>query len=192
MSTTTTTLPYSVSTGSAFSAFDKLQGIKNYAHWKMNMHTVLLALWQWGMVDGMIKRPDPVDKDNLMPDEVTAMEVWDLRAISGFMEISFRVADSAKNVLGSSQSPKDAWEALERHFGAWKEGIQSSLIPNLEATDVCGEWKRLDLHPPRLHGRFTLAAGGVQRSQLPDPRSAREAMAAPDAQAGGTLWTERI
>ena len=132
MSTTTTTLPYSVSTGSAFSAFDKLQGIKNCAHWKMNMHTVLLALWQWGMVDGMIKRPDPVDKDNLMPDEVTAMEVWDLRAISGFMEISFRVADSAKNVLGSSQSPKDAWEALERHFGAWKEGIQSSLISKLQ------------------------------------------------------------
>jgi len=31
------TLPYSVSTGSAFAALDKLQGIKNYHTWKLNI-----------------------------------------------------------------------------------------------------------------------------------------------------------
>ena len=48
------------------------------------------------------------------------------------MEITFRVADSAKSMLGSSQSPKDAWDALERRFGARQEGIQSSLISKLQ------------------------------------------------------------
>ena len=39
------------------------------------------------------------------------------------MEISFRVADSAKNVLGNTSDPVAAWEALEKHFGARQEGI---------------------------------------------------------------------
>jgi hypothetical protein len=36
--------PHSVSTGSAFTAFDKLQGAKNYIPWKKNMRTVLQSL----------------------------------------------------------------------------------------------------------------------------------------------------
>ena len=74
MSTTTSTLPYPISSGSAFSAFDKLQGIKNHANWKTNMRTVLLSLRQWGMVDGTIVRPVPLAKDNITPDEVAAIE----------------------------------------------------------------------------------------------------------------------
>ena len=69
MSTTTPTLPYSVSSGSVFSAFDKLQCIKNYANWKPNMHMVLLLLQQWGMVDGTIMWPVLVDRDNGTPNE---------------------------------------------------------------------------------------------------------------------------
>ena len=80
------------------------------------MRTVLLLLQHWGMVVGMVVQPVPADKDNVTPDEAAAMEARDLRAISAFMAISFRVADSAKSVLGSSESPKDAWEALERAF----------------------------------------------------------------------------
>jgi len=34
-------LPYSVSSGSAYNAFKKLQGAKNYVTWKHNMQTVL-------------------------------------------------------------------------------------------------------------------------------------------------------
>ena len=47
------TLPYSVSTGSAFNAFDKLHGIKNYANWRDNMQTMLVSLRQWGLIDGV-------------------------------------------------------------------------------------------------------------------------------------------
>jgi hypothetical protein len=48
------------------------------------------------------------------------------------MEISFRTADSAKNVLGNTQNPKAAWELLERRFGAKQEGLQSVLISKLQ------------------------------------------------------------
>jgi len=34
--------------------------------------------------------------------------------MSAFMEISFRVADSAKNILGSTDNPKIEWELLEK------------------------------------------------------------------------------
>ena len=33
-----------------YNAFDKLQGVKNYADWKGNMHIMLLSLHQWGMI----------------------------------------------------------------------------------------------------------------------------------------------
>ena len=173
MSTTTPTLPYSVSSGSAFGAFDKLQGIKNYANWKTNMHTVLLSLRQWGMVDGTIARPVPADRGNVTPDEAAAIEAWDLRSISAYMEVSFRVAESAKSVLGSSRSPKDAWEALERRFGARQEGIQSSLISKLQMSEWNGSGSILthrdymvdlrtqlrdagrDLSDQAFHGYFT-------------------------------------
>ena len=78
--TTPTPLPYSVSTGSAYNAFDKLQGVKNYADWKDNMHVMLLSLRQWGMVNGSIARPIPVDANAVTADETTLIEAWDLRA----------------------------------------------------------------------------------------------------------------
>ena len=42
--------PYSVSNSSSLNAFEKLQGINNYADWRGNMETMLLTLRQWGMV----------------------------------------------------------------------------------------------------------------------------------------------
>ena len=117
---------------SLYNGFNKLQGVRNYVIWKSNMRTVLLSLRQWGMVDGLVAQPVPAVVDYAMPAEVTAMEAWDLRVPSAFPEISFRVGDSVKGVLGSSQSPKDAWDALAWNFRAGQEGIQSSLITKLQ------------------------------------------------------------
>jgi hypothetical protein len=64
MSSSQEVLPYSVSTGSGFCAFDKLQGAKNYATWKNNMRTVLMSLRQWVVVAGTVHPPTPVDVDN--------------------------------------------------------------------------------------------------------------------------------
>jgi transposase InsO family protein len=48
------------------------------------------------------------------------------------MEISFRVADSAKTVLGDTTDPKVAWDILAKRFGAKQEGLQSALISKLQ------------------------------------------------------------
>ena len=74
-----TTLPYSVSTGSAFAAFDKLQGTKNYVAWKKNMRTVLQSLRQWGVVTGAVRAPGFADKDNPTAEETTAKEAFEVR-----------------------------------------------------------------------------------------------------------------
>ena len=67
--TSSTPLPYSVSSGSSLNAFEKLQGVENYPDWCGSMETMLLTLRQWGMVDGSIVRPVPADPDNITPQE---------------------------------------------------------------------------------------------------------------------------
>jgi hypothetical protein len=72
MSSTQEVLPYSVSSGSAYSAFEKLQGMKNYVTWKEPMRTMLTSLRQWDVVSGSIIAPTPKDKDNMTAEEVKA------------------------------------------------------------------------------------------------------------------------
>jgi len=59
------------------------------------------------------------------------MDVWEVRAISAFMEISFPVADSTKNVLGETPDPKIAWGTPKR-FSAKQGGLHSALISQLQ------------------------------------------------------------
>src|SRR5258706_13059525 len=96
--TMSSTLPYSVSTGSAFNAFDKLHGIKNYPDWRDNMQTMLMSLRQWGLIDRSVTRPVPLAADNITPQEATDIAAYDLRAISAYQEIKFRVGDTTRSV----------------------------------------------------------------------------------------------
>ena len=132
MSSSHEVLPFSVSSGSTFNAFDKLQGAKNYATWENNMCSVLLSLRQWDVVAGTVLSLRPADADHPTPEESKAQEAWEVREISAFMEISFRVANSAKSVLGDTQNPKVAWDILAKRFGAKQEGLQSTLISKLQ------------------------------------------------------------
>jgi len=136
---TTLPPPYSVSTGSSFTAFEKLQGTQNYVKWHNNMVTVLMTLRQRGVVDKSITAPAPADPSNPTAAEIQGLADWEVRKTSAFMEISFRVADSAKNVLGNTRDPVAAWEVLEKRFGARQEGIQSSLIAKLQLADWDGQ-----------------------------------------------------
>jgi len=106
MSATRDNLPYSVSTGSAYAAFDKLQGAKNYMSWKKNMRTILLSLCQWGLISGTVTTPTPADSNSPTDEETSTIEAFEVRSISAFMEISFRIADSTKSVLGNIEVPK--------------------------------------------------------------------------------------
>ena len=79
-----------MSTGSAFSAFEKLQGAKNYTTWKNNMETILLSLWQWSVIAGKISAPPPpADPANPTTEEIKVHEAWEVHEISAFMEILF-------------------------------------------------------------------------------------------------------
>ena len=83
---------------------------------------------------GKTTAPIPMDLNQLTAAEVKACEAWEVQEISAFMEISFCIADSAKTVLGVTQSPKAAWEILERRFGAKQEGLQETLNTQLLLT----------------------------------------------------------
>ena len=60
------------------------------------------------------------------------MAAYDLRAISAYQEIKYRVGDTAKSVLGKSRDPKTVWDILEKRFGSRQEGLQESLINKLQ------------------------------------------------------------
>jgi len=167
MSAAQDTLPYSVSTGSAYTAFGKLQGAKNYISWKKNMRTVLLSLRQWGLITGTVEAPTPADSDDPMASETGAIEVFEVRSISAYMEISFRIADSAKSVLGNIEGPKAAWELLEKRFGAKQHGLQSVLVAKLHLTKWDGSGT-IHSHPDAMVDlRTELADAGMAISDQP-------------------------
>ena len=97
------------------------------------MCTILQSLRQWGVITGtVVAPPDPIDPNNPTADETSAIEVYQVRCISAFMEISFRIADSTKSVLGTIDDPKTTWELLEKRFGAKQQGLQSVLLTKLQ------------------------------------------------------------
>ena len=131
------TLPYSVSTGSAYTSFDKLQGANNYMSWKRNMRIVLLSPRQWGLITGTVKaRPLQTVPNRRLERlyETNAIEAFEARSISAFVDIFIHIPDSAKSILGSIEDPKAAWELLENRFCAKQHGLQSVLLANLHLT----------------------------------------------------------
>ena len=108
--------------------------------WKKNMRTVLLSLRQWGLISGTVTAPTPVDSNSPTDEETSAIEAFEVRSISAFMEISFRIADSTKSVLGNIEDPKAAWELLGKCFGAKQHGLHSVLMTKLQLAkwDGCG------------------------------------------------------
>jgi len=130
--TTATSLPYSVSTGSAFLAFDKLRGESNYIEWKKSMRAVLRSLRQWDVITGSTTAPTPVNPAIQTPAEQEAIRAFEERSISAFIEIAFRVNSSVKSVIGDLEDPKLIWELLEQRYGVRKEGLQGTLREKLQ------------------------------------------------------------
>ena len=132
MSSSSEVLPYSVSSGLAYSTFEKLHRSKNYATWKNHMHTMLITLHQQEVVTGAIIAPTPVASNKLTTEEVKEKQAWIVCKTSTFMEISFCIVDSALSILDDINNPKLAWETLARCFSAKQEGLQSTLIAKLQ------------------------------------------------------------
>ena len=72
---------------------------------------MLMSLWQWCLIDRSVVRPVP---NSLTVQEIADMAAFDLRSISAYQEIKYRVGDTAKLVLGKSRDPKTLWDILER------------------------------------------------------------------------------
>jgi len=85
---------YSVSSGSAYTAFDKLEGTKNYIAWKNNMHTILQLPCQWGLVMGTVIAPAPLDKDKPTAEGAKALE-----GTSGRSLLSWRFPSASQTPL---------------------------------------------------------------------------------------------
>lgn len=66
---------------------------------------------------GTVVRPVLANPDNATMNEALYMEAWDLKAISAFMEISFKAVGKVKSVLGNTRSRKIAWDAPEHETG---------------------------------------------------------------------------
>ena len=164
MSSAVVTPPYSVSTGSAFTAFDKLQGAKNYIPWKKNMRIILQSLRQWGMITGTVKAPVPADVNAPTAEETHAIDAFEVRRISAFMEISFRIVDSAKTVLGNTEDPKVAWELLEKRYGVKQQGLQSVLMAKLQLAKWDGSGTIHTHHDAMVDIRTELADAGMMIS----------------------------
>jgi len=60
-----------------------------------------MSLWQWCLIDRSVVRPVPMDANNLTMQEIADMAAFDLRSISAYQEIKYRVGDTAKSVLGT-------------------------------------------------------------------------------------------
>ena len=67
------------------------------------------------------------------------------------MDISFRIADSAKSVLGSTEGPKAAWGSPREMRRC--EAARAAICPHDRASDYQVGWKWYYPHSPRLYGQ---------------------------------------
>ena len=68
----------------------------------------------------------PLVADNVSAQEITDMAAYDLRAISAYQEIKYRVRP------GEVQGPEDRLGHSRETFGSRQEGLQESLINKVQ------------------------------------------------------------
>ena len=154
-------LPYSVSTDSAFSAFEKLRGASNYHEWRVSTRALLHALRQWGVITGMATAPIPVDPVAPTPDESAALDAWQVRSWALYIEIMYRCDTSVKATIGELEDPKLIWEMLEQQYGARQHGPQSVLRAKLNQTRWDGEGGIMAHRDIMVGLRSEMAAAGL-------------------------------
>jgi len=153
-------LPYSYSTGNAYSAFAKFDG-KNYFAWRRNMETQLKALGQWEVVDGTISAPTPVVPATPTQDEVRELSAWKLRAARAYAEIVLRVGDDLGDVFATIDDPYNAWVMLETSYGSRQSGIQAVINAELTLARWDGQSPITTFRDHMKALRTRLAAAGL-------------------------------
>ena len=127
-----TMLPYSVSTGSAFSSYDKLSGSSNYVFWKQNLTMTLIMLHQWGIVNGTITAPTTQVPDHPTDAEIKAADNWLVQSTATYAEIIFHVDNDICTTMEEDMGLKELWEVLEKHYSSKQDSLRQALIPKLQ------------------------------------------------------------
>ena len=162
--TTTAPLPYSTSSGSAFSACEKLRGASNYHEWRVSTCTLLHTLRQWDVIDGTETAPTPVDPWAPTPDEAAALQAWHVRSWALYIEIMYQCDNTVKTTIGDLEDPKLIWEMLELQYGAKQCGLQSVLCAKLNQCRWDGEGGIMAHRDVMFGLRSELAAAGLSIS----------------------------
>ena len=103
------------------------------------------------MVTGTIRAPVPSILTTRRAGETSAIQAFETHQVPAFMEISFRIADSAKSVLGSTEGPKAAWGSLREMRRC--EVARAAICPHDGASDYQVGWQWYYPHSLRLYGQ---------------------------------------
>ena len=88
-------------------SIDKLNG-SNWNTWKFQMKHLLLAKGLWGLVDG---------SEVLADDATTTVQaLFRSRLQKAFSTIALAIDSAQLYLITSSEEPKQAWDALRKHF----------------------------------------------------------------------------
>ena len=100
---------------------DKLNGSK-WNTFKFQMKHLLLAKGLWGLVDG---------SEVLADDAMTAVQaLFRLRLQKAFLTIVLAIDSAQLYLITSSEEPKQAWDALRKHFE--QETLANKLILKMQ------------------------------------------------------------
>ena len=88
-------------------SIDKLNG-SNWNTWKFQMKHLLLAKGLWGLVDGSKVLADDAT--------TTVQALFRSRLQKAFSTIALAIDSAQLYLITSSEEPKQAWDALRKHF----------------------------------------------------------------------------
>ena len=99
---------------------EKLNG-ENYINWKFNVICCLMERGLWGYVTGKIVQPTvKVESATVTSDAVAKSEEklseYQLRADKAYSLIALNVDKHLQIHVSSTNSAKEAWDSLQKHF----------------------------------------------------------------------------
>jgi hypothetical protein len=121
---------YTVSSGSAYQIFPKLQQ-DNYFTWWASIQMVLETINQWRVVSGELTGLVRKAQDSLTKEELECEEAWSLRKVHVYSEIMLHVEDEPCMMIMASQNPTVAWEKLEKTYGLKLANSRTMLMSEL-------------------------------------------------------------
>ena len=99
---------------------EKLNG-ENYINWKFNMRCCLMERGLWGFISGKLLKPEvKTEGDNVSADDVNKskekLSEYELKADKAYSLIALSVEKHLQIHVSSTNTAKEAWDSLQKHF----------------------------------------------------------------------------